>query len=502
MKTTINEARRTVRQTAKLNVSPAYGVLPTVTIETKARLDRQYSAFAASYQPLQFLQRIFPGTRDELVREYGWDIYERIAQDAMISGILRDIVMGVVTQRPQAISEGNDERANAMAQFVNLQFGLLEARNGVSLLEVMRQMLRSALVYGHVVAEMVFDVEPSSDEFALEPLTNSFFTLRKLVPLMPGRYSFALTGEGDMMGIVPLQYFSGTPFVVQSGGARLTDPMVVPRIKLFHAVFGRMGLDPTGESLLLPAFKPWATKKQIEEHLLLLIKRIRKSWLGILPPEAQTVCIVNPETGEEEFIRPKEELLEVLQALANGDGGVVPAGTQVQAFDIEVNAAAQLLLEAHKLNNREILRAIYSRMLANNNDAAASTTGEFDRDMVAKTIRGIRAWWQDSLRQFAQSLIALNFGQTAAALFTPEIIVGRGDGLPITVKDVSLLHQSGWFTRAQKAEIDEQLGLPPDDGGELIGVNSGSFAEEAQNEGEQDDGEQDERMGQSRVDNP
>jgi hypothetical protein len=173
-----------------------------------------------------------------------------------------------------------------------------------------------------------------------------------------------------------------------------------------------------------------------------------------------------------------------LQALANGEGGVVPHATQVESFDIEVNGAGQYFMEVLKYLDRSILRAIYRRMLANNNDAAASTTGEFDRNMTSKLVKAVRNWFEDSLYSLSYALCYFTFGQ-AADDYAPRIVVGRGDGLPITVQDIALLHQSGWFTRQQKAALDIELGLPPDDGGEIIGVNA--------NEGDEDERSRDSR---------
>lgn len=472
MPTSINERLKRVRQVTTVQ-APFYAGGQKARIETEALLDRQYSAYSLNFQPLQYLQKVFTTTADELTREYGQDIYERIAEDAMVAGILNDIVMGAITQRPVAVATEESPEALAMERFVNYQFNLLQVRNGFSLVALMRQLMRTALVWGNSVAELVFAAEPSDDDFIAEPLTASFFTLRKVVPLLPTRYSFAVSAEGDVVGVTPLQISTSTPIVYGTSEGKIKDPTVIPIVKVLHIVHGRRGLDPTGESFLIPAFKPWAMKKELEEHMMLLAKRIRKSWLGTLPPDAQTVCITNPETGEQEFIRPKEDLLAVLQALANGEGGVVPHGTTVESFDVEVAGASQYFLELYKQLNREILRALYSRMLANNNDAAASTTGEFDRDMVAKTVRAMRAWFEDSLMQLSYNLVALNFGTAVAAAYAPRIVVGRGDGIPLTLRDVAVLHQAQWFTRRQKDEIDELFGIPKDAEGELIGERNG-----------------------------
>lgn len=465
--TSINERKRKIRQTTTVQ-APLYAGGVKATIETEAILDRQYTAYSLNFQPLQYLQKVFTSTADELTREYGADIYERIAEDAMAAGILNDIVMGVVTQPPVAVATSDAPEALAMERFINYQLTLLHVRSGFSLVALLRQMLRTALVWGNSVAELVFAAEPSSNAFEVEPLTASFFTLRKVVPVLPTRYSFALSSEGDVVGITPLQVNTSAPMVYSTGEGRIKDPTVIPMLKVLYVVYGRKGLDPTGESFLVPAFKSWAMKKEVEEHMMLLAKRIRKSWLGVLPPDAQTVCITDPETGEQEYIRPKEDLLAVLQALANGEGGVVPHGTTIEAYDVEVAGAAQYFLELYKQLNREILRALYSRMLANNNDAAASTTGEFDRDMVAKTVRAMRAWFEDALMQLSYNLVALNFGTEMATFFAPRIAVGRGDGMPLTLRDVAVLHQAGWFTREQKNEIDELFGIPTDYEGEVM----------------------------------
>lgn len=459
---TISDVKRNGRVKQETRLYSPFDPEQALTIKAEAKLTRQYSQTATYFQPVQYLNRIFPTASDELLREYGWRIYEDMAQDAMIAGILADIVHGVVIERPRAKPNDYSELSVRMAEFVNFQFDLLEARAGISLIELFRSILRASLVYGHSVSEIVYQSDAAVDVFGVKFQADAMFTLSTLAPMLPWRYSFAVATTGELIGVVPYYYGSASaPIGFVRTGSVISDPAIIPRVKLFHVVLNRIGLDPTGESMLLPAFKPWAIKKEIEEQMVRLAKRWRKSWLGYLPPDAQDICITDPQTGQQEYIRPREDLLEVLKALANGDGGVVPAGAKIESFDVEVNAVAQYLLEAHKLMNREILRALYSRMLANNNDAAASTTGEFDQDMTAKRVVLLRAWFEDSLRQLAKAVIAVNFGEAVAALHAPKVAIGRGDGTPLSIQDVALLHQAGWFTRGQKRAVDEMLGIPP-----------------------------------------
>jgi len=474
-------SRGKIRQRTRVDTTP---IAPdasskSLTIITEADLERQYGTFTTLYQPFQQTYTVYPATADELALKYGWQIYDTMMMDAQVAGCIHDIVDGVINDRPHAVPVDSSPVAMAMANWVNNNLKVLQHKTNYSVMALFRQVLRDSLVYGHSVSELVFD--------AINLEGAPAYVLRKIVPLLPNRYAFRMSSEGDVLGIVPFRYDATGAFApVYTAENTLFDKKVVPSAKLLHLIWDRRGLFPQGRSALASAFKAWAMKQEFLEHVNILAKRIRKSWLGILPPDARRVCITNPDTGEQEVVDPRQDLLDVLQALANGEGGVVPHATQVESFDIEVNGAGQYFMEVLKYLDRSILRAIYRRMLANNNDAAASTTGEFDRNMTSKVVRTVRNWFEDSLYSLSYALCYFTFGQ-AADDYAPKIVVGRGDGLPITVQDIALLHQSGWFTRQQKATLDVELGLPPDDGGEIIGVNA-------------DEGDEDERSRDSRDD--
>ena len=458
--------RGKIRQRTRVNTTPVAPGAPgrPLTIITEADLERQYGTFATLYQPFQQVYTIYPATADELALKYGWKIYDTMMMDAQIAGCIYDIVDGAINDRPHAVPVDGSRLAAVMADWVNKNLKILQHKTGYSTMALFRQVLRDALVYGHNVSELVFD------EVEVDGIPA--YVLRKIVPLLPTRYSFRMSSEGDVLGIVPFRYDATGAFAPNyQSKYTVVDQKVVPAAKLLHLIWDRQGLFPQGRSILISAFKAWAMKQEFMEHVGILAKRIRKSWLGILPADARRVCLTNPETGEQEVVDPRQDLLDVLQALANGEGGVVPNGTEVKSFDIEVNGAGQYFLEVLKYLDRSILRAIYRRMLANNNDAAASTTGEFDRNMTSKVVKTIRNWFEDSLYSLSYALCYFTFGQ-AANEYAPRLVVGRGDGLPITVQDIALLHQSGWFTRQQKAALDTEMGMPPDDGGDIIGVNA------------------------------
>lgn len=477
MKTKVQNG--TIEQTTKVDPIGFTGLGNAKRIVTTARLDRQFTPFFALYQSYSQIYTHFPGRADELVRTHGWKIYDTMMMDAMVAGCINDIVNGVVNDSPRAVPSRDSESAQFLAQWVNRNFTHLQVSSVVSPFDLFRQMLKQSLIYGHCVAELVFD------DVDLD--VSRLLLLRKIVPVLPFRYAFRMSSNGDVIGIVPFRYDATTATGVFSVGEQvIKDNAVIPVAKLVHLVWDRYGLLPDGQSALASAFRPWTQKQQIYEHMEILAKRIRKSWLGVLPPDARKICVVDPQTGEEQVVDPTQDLLDVLRALANGEGGVVPAGTTVESFDVEVAAAANFFIEAFKAYNREILRAIYSRMLANNNDAAASTTGEFDRDMTSKLVKSVRRWFESALFQLAYSLCFFNFGDRLAWEDVPRIIVGRGNGMPLSINDIAVLNQSGWFTRRQKTMLDDEMGLPPDDGGELIGVNADP---QEDNDGRRDSGD-------------
>ena len=433
-----------------------------VNFATSASIEKQYATLMQIGGIGNTILPIFSFSADELVARYGAKIYDEMMADAMIAGILRDIVTGVVTNTPYAVAVDESPQSLAMASWVDRSLRYMAIASSRSSVDLFRHILRDTLAYGHCVAEMVFDEVEIGEKPA--------YILRKLFPIPVTRYSFRFTPEGDFLGVVPFRLPYGTAsFVTQSGTGRvIRDDSIIPSAKLVYLSWDRTSNSPIGRSILRAAFKPWAIKKEIEEHMLNLAKRIRKAWLGVLPGDARKVCITDPQTGQQETIDPRQDMLDVLQSLANGDGGVVPSGSDVRAYDIEISGAGQYFIELHKLMNREILRAIYSRMMANNNDAAASTTGEFDRGMTAKAIKSVRSWYEDSLNALSYSMCFFAFGE-AAMRYAPRIVVGRGDGIPTTIQEIALLHQSGWFTRSQKRMIDDEMGMPPDDNGEIIG---------------------------------
>lgn len=479
-----------LKQTTQVNQISFTGVGANQKIVASAQLNKQYVPFFTLYQTYSQIYTHFPGRADELVKTYGWDIYDTMMMDAMVSGCINDIVNGVVNDHPRAVPARDTESARFLAQWVNRNFMYMQVSGGVNAFDLFRQILKQSLVYGHCVAELVFE-DVDLDERYL-------FLLRKIVPVFPFRYSFRLSSNGDVIGIVPFRYDATTARGVFTLGEQvIKDVAVVPSAKLLHLVWDRRGMLPDGQSALASAFRPWSQKQQIYEHMEILAKRIRKSWLGVLPPDARKICVTDPQTGEEQVVDPTQDLLDVLRALANGEGGVVPAGTTVESFDVEVAAAANYFIEAFKAYNREILRAIYSRMLANNNDAAASTTGEFDRDMTSKLVKSTRRWFESSLFQLAYSLCFFSFGAPELE-DVPHIIVGRGNGMPLSISEIATLHQSGWFTRKQKAALDDEMGLPSDDGGELIGVNSAPQEDDdgGHDSGDDTDGNAEERDGE------
>lgn len=477
MSVTLNGSR--LKQTTTVTARQFFGQASPRTITAQAALSEQYTPFVGLYQSFSQIYTVYPGTADELVRRYGWDIYDYMMSDAMVAGCVNDIVNGVINDDVDVVPANTSEAGLYMAQWVRRNLRAMQVASTFSPFEVFRQLLKQSLVYGHAVGEMVFDEVNMSGR--------RVFLLRKLVPILPTRYFFRMSAEGDVIGVVPFRYDTSTALAVTPiSRSEVVDTAVVPLAKLFYSVWNRRGLFPDGQSVLFPAHKAWALKQEIYEYILILAKRIRKSWLGILPPDARRVCVTDPDTGQEEIIDPRQDLLDVLRALANGEGGVVPSGTDVKSFEVEVNAAGNYFVEIFKLINREILRAIYSRMLANNNDAAASTTGEFDRDMTSKVVNAVRKWFHASLYNLSYSLCYFTFNWVDYE-DVPHIVVGRGSGMPTTISEVATLHQSGWFTRRQKAILDEQLGLPPDDGGELIGVNSNANTEqEAREDDEQE----------------
>ncbi len=447
-------------------------------IVTVADVDEQYSTAVLLGRPISYVASIPAQSKDEITAMHGREVWEKMMYDSQVAGVLSDIIGGALNSQPDILPRDDSAEAQAYAEFVRHNFRLLDARDYPTQY-LIEQLVRDALVYGSSVAEMVFVEESPNSEYdyllPYMPIDDEprLYTLSRLVRIPSWRFQYRVSAQGDLLGIAPLRLQGLTGIVVpyiSSDGHTVLDRYTIPAWKVVHFSWNGEPNSPEGVSYLAPAFKAWSMKKRLEELAMVYADRVaRISWVGILPEGARAICVTDPVTGEEKTIDPREELIKVLESLANGEGGVVPFGTRIEAHKTENAAAGQYFIEMLEWLNREILRALTSRMTANRRDAAASTMGETDERMQAKASRRIRHWAESHIAQIARTLVGLNFGWDRAHK-SPIILLGRGDGMPYTPKDVGYLVQSGYpLSDEQKRMLDQEIGLYGGDNEDLFG---------------------------------
>ena len=440
------------------------------TVRAEAEVDQPYASVAWSDYLYGVIRHIPTHSADEITRQFGPGVWEKMAYDPMVDSTLFMIVNGVVNGIPAAVPvDDSDPIDLKLAEFVTAS--LMNCKP-MMFVESVRMLLRDALMRGNAAHEIVLERESSG-----------YYKLRGLIPINECFYLYVIDSYGNLIGVVP--NFGMNTMVNQL--IKVTDKQydakgVIPEFKLVHAAWDRQGIDPRGRSTLASSFKPWSIKKRIEELMLVFSSRVaRHTWVGYLPDGAREVCITDPVTGEETTIDPLAEMKKVIAEINDGAGAVVPHGADIKSMPIDNASAGTFFLSALEWCDRQILRGVQTRMMAAAGAAANSTEGENDRLVLSSIIKATRVWLEELLTERVSRLIVeMNFGDKFLSR-VPRISIGTGDGLPTSLTEIGVLHQSGWWTPTQKQAIDKSYGFPAQKSGEkIIGVHGGPSGEAKQ----------------------
>lgn len=435
------------------------------TIRAEADATRPYASVSYSDFLYGLIRHIPTYGADEITAQFGAGVWGKMALDPMIDSAIWMIVNSVVNGIPAAVPVDNDDPIDIrLAEFVTAS---LLSNKPISFVETVRMALRDALLGGNSISEITLRIDDQG-----------FYRLRGLTPIDTCLYLYVRDAFGNLIGVAPTfgVYTMAGQLVAQDAAGDVFDAKgVIPEFKLLHVVWDRQGVDPRGRSTLASSFKAWSMKKRIEELMLAFTSIVSKrTWVGILPEGAKKVCIIDPVTGAEVEIDPNKALAEIVADLAAGSGAVIPHGSEIKSIPIDSATAGPFFLAALEWCDRQILRGIQTRMMASAGNISSSTEGENDRLVMSALVQSVRVWIEELLTEkISRLIVEMNFGEKFEGRI-PRIVVGTGDGLPTTLTDVGLLHQSGWWTPAQKQAIDRKYGFPAQKTGEsIIGVNGG-----------------------------
>lgn len=428
-------------------------------ISTTVRPDVEYVAGHALHWSRSTLRRL-PWAFDDLSRDFGDDIYERMLLDPQVIAVVNVLRASIIADGARLASPVGDQDADGFAHGMAIcDFCCAVLEDLETPLDDVLWDLLKAIALGSRVAEEVYDETQLQQKGrlvlkALKPkprhsvafVTDAFLNIQGILGTIPG--------QGRGLGM-------GTFAIGQS-----PPPNLLPRSKFAVLSFRPENHDPRGTTVLRPAYGPWWSKQQAwQEYLKYLSQFASPSLIGTTAENAEKgggTKITMPDGTKK---TPSEVLLDTLLAFQNGTALAVPYGTVVKA--LEVNGNGLPFLNAIKLCDQQITIAVLHQtratMEAENGSRADSETAQ---DILGTIVRQARRSVALMLRRdVLRPMVAVNYGDTAAAKLTPTVSLGvvEQQDMAALYTAVANLARAGYLHPSQYSELDERLNLPPRD---------------------------------------
>lgn len=436
---------------------------PGREITIAAAAAQEYVA-GSSYSWYSNVAHALPWQLDDVSRDFGADIYQRMLLDSQVRKVTNVIKAAILEDGlsvTSAIEHRDADGYDQARELVDTVERML-ADLATSLDDVLWDML-DAIAVGNRVAEQVYTLDTSlsgRSRYALAHLTVKPFNA----------YAFVVDVYFNLIGI--LGRVPGQPFGVQQGTllADLEHTVnLLPRSKFAVLTFRPHDSDPRGTSVIRPAFDPWNQKQQVKrEFLKYLTQFATPSLIGYTAPDADPYqradangVLLYDTQGNPLLQTPEQDMLAALQQFANGVATVFPNGASVQP--VEMTGDGQAYLNAFDFWNREISNAVLHQTLATeeglHQTRASSGIQKDTLDTIVRQAKRpvARMLTRDVLRVWLQ----LN-GQEQLMELLPVLSLGTAEqeDRPALWMAAAALRRAGYIHSSQYAELDRTLGLP------------------------------------------
>lgn len=400
--------------------------------------------------------RSLPAYVDDVERDFGLDIYERMMNDPACVSSISAIKSMILSRGPRFLSpvpapktgsedsEGRAayEKSEEIRAFVEEMCDDLQQ----PIEEVFSDML-DAIVFGHAVAEQTYAVKDGR------------LRLAKLSVKPRKNYAFVTDKYLNLMGILPVNPGS-------SKDVRSED--VIARDKFWALSFFPRGGDPRGRSIMRAAYNPWYLKQQVwPQYLKYLAQFGTPSIVGYLPPDVGNIEMIDSVAaeGDRTSLSPEEAMLTKLVGFANGTAIVLPNGSKLEPIQSQGDGDA--FLNAIDLLDRQIAKAILIvirvTMESQHGSRADSETAQ---DILGQFAQLVQRLVEVSFyRDVIQRVVAYNWGEEAARDLSPvmdladvaqEDVIGVGNM-------IANLARTGFVHDSQLPGLDVKLNLPERD---------------------------------------
>jgi len=401
---------------------------------------------------------------DDIARDFGADIYERMGKDPQVAAallVMKTSILEDGAKLAPAIDDESDPDYARAATLCDIARAMLEELE-TPFDEVLWNFL-DAVALGNQIAEQVFALRP------VDGVQRLMLTALRVKPR--DATAFVVDAYGTVLGL--LARIPGQAFPVLSGVIDPTTlPNFLPRTKFAILSFRPQDGDPRGTSVLRPAYNAWFLKRQVlQEHLRYLTQFAAPSVVATTGPDVQdfvpTDANGNP-TGPFDAnglpipITPEQRLLDTLAGYKNGTALALPNGTTFQVFFSSGNGEA--FLHAFDFYDRMITKSILGQTLATEEGRHQSRSAALVHQDVLDTIikQAKRAVARMIARDILMPWVRYNWGEDAVRL-TPIVTLGTTEqsDIAIMMAGIAALYSAGYVAPSQLSALDGLMNFPP-----------------------------------------
>jgi len=412
--------------------------------------------------------RTLPQWTDDIGRDFGNDIHDRMLLDPQVFKCLNDLRVGILengyqiqpvedakdaTKRSPRVGKAarqSSPRATEIADFCRRVLDNLDRPFDDVLFEML-----NAMAFGNKMAELVYDIKDSGS-------LKGKLVLRDIRPKDRNEVAFVVDSFNNILGVmgfIPGVAWPVMPLSIMTNPEKM--PNILPREKFAILSHRMQNGDPRGSSILRPAYNGWWLKMQTwGEILKWAVQSAGSSLVGVLPEKAIPVQLFDAQGNPMgDPIEPADAMMMALQAVQNGSVSVFPYGSGVLPLPVN-HESGKAFVELIRCYNGEIANAILGQTLATEEgEHMARAASDNHADVMSQIKLSERTMLCAFIRrEILRPLVKYNYPD--AEELVPSVTMGATDADDFA-DDLTALTTAGYTVDESQFEaLDDLIGMP------------------------------------------
>lgn len=427
----------------------------TVMIRANGATEHVSSSDLLTSQWFSGYPRTLPFPIDDITRDFGDDLYDRMALDPKIAQTLAVLKTGIIEEGmilTAPVTDQSDPRSKPAAEILKAAQSMLQ--NLDMDVDALLWNMLAGLHLGNKVSELVFGYVEEDGKVRID--------VRKIHVKPRNSLAFVIDSFGNIVGFVALIPGNANTVLQNSYVDLKKTENLLPRDKFWVFTNRQEDQDPRGTSILRPAYEFWNIKHQVIREYLKYLTQFASASLFATTPEGAEVQKERDANGVAtgNVIDPWAVMRTALEAFRNGSVMTAPFGTELKEIFSQGDGTA--FSKAIDFLTREMVSSILGQTLASEEGEHQSrSASSVHQNILASIIRQLKRTLCFSIRKdILVPWVERNWG-TEFKNLAPEVSLGETEtpNLPQLMTAVANLFNSTYLSPTQLAGVDKLLNL-------------------------------------------